>query len=165
MAKSTKQKQQLIENYKTQINEAQGIYFFSGSMNAAQTQDMKKKVSNGSKTSLLKNTLFNIASKEAGLDMKADGYNNVVFVNDGLIENAASLSKFLSENEFTSNTVIIGKTSYDGKKLKEIAGLGSTNQVYGKLVGIMSAPTTMVVRCLQNPMQKLVYVLSQVKPS
>jgi len=165
MAKNTTQKQQLIQNYKDQINNAQGIYFFSGSLNAKQTQDIKQRLSNGAKTTLLKNTLFNLAAKEAGLEVNASGYNNVVFVNDGLIDNASNLSKFVSENEFSVNEVIVGKTVYEGNKLKQIASLGSEKQVYGMLVGVVAMPTTMVVRALQSPMQKLVRVLSQVKPA
>ncbi|MEI7603434.1 MAG: 50S ribosomal protein L10 [bacterium] len=163
MAKNTNQKKQLVENYRKLVNKAAGIYLFSGSLNASKTQALKKVLSDDAKLTLIKNTLFNLAVKEEGIEINAADYNNVLFVGTSLIEDAGALSKFLSENDYKINSVVVGTNVYNGSRLKEIAGLGSAYQVNGKLVSILATPATLLVKDLQSPIQKLVSVLSQIK--
>lgn len=163
MAKNKNQKQNLINLYKDLISKAQSMYFFAGNLNAAKTTELKKALSDGSKLSLLKNTIFNIAAKNSNLELELNDYNNVVFVNESIIEDANILNKFCAENEYKMIKVTIGKSIYEGNKLKQISSLGSQSQVNTKLVSILSTPASMLVRGLNSPIQKLASVLSQIQ--
>ena len=163
MAKNTKQKQTIINGYTDIIQNSTAMYFFSGSLNATMSSQIRNNIVGNAKLTLIKNTLFELACKKAGVKLEIKDYNNALIVQDNLIENAFNLNKFLTEKEFISNKIVIKKDVYEGSKLKQIASLGSESQVYGKLVSIMAMPATMLVRYLKSPVQKLVYVLSQIQ--
>lgn len=163
MAKNIQQKQSLIDSYKNILTNGQGILLFGGNLNAKRQLELNSILKTGARLSLLKNTLFNISAKELGIDININDYNNAIFIEDNLIDNAAAVSKFIFDNELEARRVIVNKSIYEGSKLKQIANLGSNTKVYTKLVSVMVAPMTTLVRDLQNPVQKLALVLSQIK--
>lgn len=163
MAKNKNQKQNIVNKYTELLNESASVFLFGGSLNASTFRELKAKLAKSGKLSLLKNTLFNKAMTEKSIEFQSQGYNNAFFVQGNMITSASVLDKFLTEHEYMVNNVLLGNAVYEGKYLKKIAGLGSEQQVYTKLVSGLASPATVLVRSLQSPMQKLVRVLSQIQ--
>jgi len=127
------------------------------------TELRKRLHGSGSEVHVVKNSIFRVAAKEAGLaDLKGalSGQIAVVTGKQDVSAAAKTLKKFASE--FSKGAVQFGYLNnqrLEAKELMELADLPSIEVLRGKLLGLFQAPAAQLVRLIQTPGAQLARVL------
>src|SRR5687767_1031959 len=118
----------------------------------------------GSEVHVVKNSIFRVAAKEAGvaeLRKKALSGQLAVVTGKKDVSSAAKVLKtFVSE--FSKGAVHFGYLNnqrLENKELMELADLPSLDVLRGKLLGLFQAPAAKLVRLINTPGQQLAQVL------
>lgn len=120
------------------------------------TELRKRLRASGSEVHVVKNSIFRVAAKEAGLaDLKKDALAGQLAVVTGQkdVSGAAKvLKKFASE--FSKGAVHFGYLNnqrLENKDLMELADLPSLDVLRAKLLGLFQAPAGQLVRMINTP--------------
>lgn len=120
------------------------------------TELRKRLQASGSEVHVVKNSIFRVAAKEAGLaDLKKDALAGQLAVVTGQkdVSGAAKvLKKFTSE--FSKGSVHFGYLNnqrLENKDLMELADLPSLDVLRAKLLGLFQAPAGQLVRLINTP--------------
>lgn len=123
----------------------------------------------GNVLTVVKKTLFNIASKNKGILIdakKLEGEMAVVFGNEDEISAAKSVAQFFKGDE---NLKILGgvfeNKEIEAEKVIALSQIPSRPELLAKAVGSIKAPVSNFVSVLSGNMRNLVYVLGQIKKS
>lgn len=168
MALTKDKKKKVIEKIEQSIDK-QKIMLFVG-IGKIKTKDLfglknalKEK---GNTLSVVKKTLFKIASKNKGISIdpkNLEGEMAVVFGNEDEISAAKAIDKFSKENE---NLAILGgifgSELIDKEKVIALAKIPSRIELLAKAVGSMQAPISGFVNVLNGNLRGLVLVLSAI---
>jgi len=127
-----------------------------------QLQDLRRSLGENATYSVVKNTLTQLAAKEAGVDIDDDlltGPTAVAFINGDVVEAAKGLRDFAKANP----TLVIKGGYLDGKMLdaKEVAKLAdleSRDVLLGKLAGAMLASLSQAVYLFNAPLSQMARV-------
>lgn len=117
----------------------------------------------GSEVHVVKNSIFRVAAKEAGLaDLKGalTGQVAVITGQKDVSQTAKILKTFVSE--FSKGAVHFGYLKdqrLENKDLMELADLPSIDVLRGKLLGLFQAPAAQLVRMINAPGSQLARVL------
>ena len=118
----------------------------------------------GSEVHVVKNSIFRVAAKEAGvaeLEKKALSGQLAVVTGKKDVSSAAKVLKtFVSE--FSKGSVQFGYLNnqrLENKELMELADLPSLDVLRGKLLGLFQAPAAKLVRLINTPGAQLARVL------
>lgn len=109
-----------------------------------------------------KNTLLEIALKDAGLPVPAnllEGPTAVAFLRDDLSGPAKKLNTFFKEKELPIRGAIVGQTIYDAKGVEALANLPGRNEMYASILGSLQGPSASLVGVLNGALSQLVYIL------
>ncbi|TAH48682.1 MAG: 50S ribosomal protein L10 [Chloroflexota bacterium] len=109
-----------------------------------------------------KNTLLEIALKDAGLPVPAnllEGPTAVAFLRDDLSGPAKKLNAFFKEKELPIRGAIVGQTVYDAKGVEALGNLPGRNEMYASILGSLQGPASSLVGVLNGALSQLVYVL------
>lgn len=109
-----------------------------------------------------KNTLLEIALKDAGLPVPAnllDGPTAVAFLRQDLSGPAKKLYDFFKEKELPIRGAIVGQTIYDAKGVETLAKLPGKKELYASVLGSLQGPSASLVGVLNGALSQLVYVL------
>lgn len=163
------EKQQVIQGIKDKMSASQVTILadFVGIPVSKITQLRAKLRESGSEMLVAKNTLTNIAAKEAGvegLDQYLAGPTVLTFGTDP-VSPAKILSEFAKEIKQGLDikaAVLEGKV-IDADSVKALADLPSREVLLAKVVGGMQAPLYGMVNVLAGNLRNLVYVLEAVR--
>jgi large subunit ribosomal protein L10 len=113
---------------------------------------------------VVKNRIFNIAAKEAGLeeDLKGElrGQTAVVTGSSEISAAAKILKNFESEFEKPNiRFAYMGQTRLDEKEVKIIADLPSLDELRAKIVGVIQAPAQKLATLINTPGTQLAQVI------
>jgi large subunit ribosomal protein L10 len=127
------------------------------------TELRKRLRGTGSEVHVVKNSIFRVAAKEAGIaDLKGTlaGQLAVVTGKKDVSGAAKVLKTFVSE--FSKGAVHFGYLNnqrLENKELMELADLPSIEVLRAKIAGLLQAPATKLARLISTPGQQLARVL------
>lgn len=118
---------------------------------------------------VVKNSLLRIASKDTAYSMET---NDLVGTNGALFSFEDELAPLKELVKFAKTTSLpkikfgfVGGNRYDGKQIDTLSKLPGKQQLQGMVVSRMSGPLYGLVHVLNGNIQKLVYVLTNIKPT
>ena len=115
------------------------------------------------KNSLLKVTLAKVGKKDL-VAMDTAGKTAIMTVPEDWNEALSSFFKFARETEFFSFKIgILGRAIYDQAHLEKLALLPSRSELAVKIIMSLRTPQTRMVYAMNYNMQKLTYVLRNIK--
>lgn len=171
MAKTKKQKQEIMDLLKDKINRSKSIVFtsFNGLTvveNEQLRQDLRKE---GGEYYVAKKTLLERAfteNKVENLDIKSfQGKIATIFSYDDEVVSAKILANFKKNHEDKIDFVagILENKYLDSAQVADLSQLPSKEELYAKVVGSLNAPVSGFVNCLAGNIRKLLYALNAVK--
>lgn len=116
---------------------------------------------------VVKNTLFKIASSEAGIELSGDATHNhpvaVAFGTDEVAPAKITFEYSKKNDKFSIVGGVLEGKQINAVMVKSLANLPTKEQLYGQLVGTIAAPLSGFVNVMQGNIRGLVNVLSAVK--
>lgn len=124
----------------------------------------------GASSRVVKNTLAKISAKDSLKDSDSaqlekflelfSGPSFIVFANDDVVSPAKIFAKYGKDLEpFEIKGGWFEGSCLDGEGVKQISQMPSREELYAKLLSIMNAPATQLVRLLQTPGQQVAQVV------
>lgn len=161
-------KKDLVSSLADSMKSAASVVFvdYSG-MGVKPQQELKKRLAEGGSTMVVaKNTLLQLAAKDAGISENA--YSDTVLsgqtamvVSDDAVSPIQTIGKFATEFEFPKMKAGVVEGSFqDAAGLMKISKLPNRETLYAQVVGAVSGPMYGIVGTLQGNLQKLVYLLN-----
>lgn len=165
MAKSKQQKQEILSSYEEYLKNSKAVYLASTRLNPNEANELKKKLLPGNaKYSIIKNTLFSLASKNTlSEDLNLEGPNAAVFCMEDVVEPAKALFELKKGDKAKYVLCILDGKVIDVSKIDALAKLETKEQLLGKLMYLVNYPTTGLARALSNNVEKLLYAINAVK--
>jgi len=166
------QKTELLKEVTKDLLEAQTIVFvdYTG-LNMTMQQELKKRLKEvGARMVVVKNTLIRLAGTQAKLtdealtDSVLSGQTAVILSSSDPIAPIQVIGKFVKEFSLPKFKVGIIEGSFqDATNLTKLSKLPSKEILFGQVVGAIASPMYGLVFTLNANMQKLVFILEQVK--
>jgi large subunit ribosomal protein L10 len=165
LAFSRKHKDKLVVDYTEWIKNSQAMYLaaYSGVTMKAVNSLRAKARETGSEVHVVKNTLFNMAMKNAGLELSAEMLEGSTLIGFAL-QDPPGLAKVFADFTKGSETVkikggFLGTQSLTPSEVKAMADLPSLPVMQAILLGTILAPASQLVRTLVEPARSLAAVL------
>jgi large subunit ribosomal protein L10 len=159
------EKQNITAEYKTRLN---GSPFFivveyTGLRVGPMTELRKRLAKAGAELHVVKNSIFRIAAKEAGVGELNGALTGQLAVVTGQkdVSSAAKVLKTFAA-EFDKPKLKFGYLNskrLEANDLKTLADLPSLDVLRGRLLGVLQAPATKLVRLMNTPATQLARVL------
>lgn len=169
MAKTRKQKEVTVNQYREMLQTAQAVYVVHPTgISANDTAALKQELFDlDSGVNMVKNTLFKIALEEEGYPVPAsfdEGEHMVLFSSDQISETAKILAKFAKETEKLEiqGGILKGK-EVSAESVKELAELPSKEALIGQLLSVFQGPVRGFVTVINGNARELVQVLNAIK--
>ncbi len=111
---------------------------------------------------VVKNTLMELALKRAGLPVPEDllaGPTVVAFCYNDIAGPAKAMNDFLKEKELKVKGAIMGNNVLRGSEAEALATLPSRDQLFGRLLGTINAPSSQVVSVVASGIRQVLYLL------
>lgn len=165
MAKTRKQKEDLVKVYEDFIENSKAIYLANAKLNGNEVVDLKKELTEvDSKITVLKNTLFNIALKnKLGIDLDLEGQNTIFFCQDDVVVAAKKLVELKKDERAEIKYCVFEGEVVDPSKIVDISNLESREVLLSKLVFVVNEPTSRLARSLNQSITKVCYALNALK--
>ena len=169
MAKTRKQKKEVVENLNKDLKDAKGVVFstYMG-LSVADFEDLRDQLrQEGAKLHVIKKTLLKLALKKAGyddVDVKSFESGVAVCTAEDEIIPAKVLANFAKDHEVVHFFGGIMEDKFiDSEKVKELSKIPSKDELYAKIVGSINAPVFGFVNVCAGNLRNLVGVLSAIK--
>ncbi len=151
------EKQTISAEYLARLNNSPFVYLvdYQG-LNNIQFGELRKRLSKaGAEIHVVKNSIFGIASKEAGLgDVSGEMKGQIAAVTGGKdLTNAAKTLRTFNK-EFDRAKVkggFLGSKRLSAQEVVALADLPSVDVLRGKLLGLFQAPASRLVRIIATP--------------
>ncbi|MBW8751392.1 MAG: 50S ribosomal protein L10 [Propionibacteriales bacterium] len=140
-----------------QFNESAGAVLteYRG-LTVKQLQELRRSLGENANYAVVKNTLTQLAAKEAGVegfDDLLNGPTAIAFINGDLVEAAKGLRDFAKANPaLVIKGGFVDGASMDAKEIAKLADLESREVLLGKLAGAMLASLSQAVYLLNAPL-------------
>ena len=111
---------------------------------------------------VVKNTLMELALKRANLPVPKDlleGPTVVAFCYQDIAGPAQAINSFLKEKELKVKGAIMGGSVLRGAEAEALATLPSREQLFGRLLGTINAPSSQVVGVVASGIRQVLYLL------
>lgn len=111
---------------------------------------------------VVKNTLLEIALQRAGLPVPQDllqGPSVVTFCYNDIAGPAQAVNDFLKDKDLKIKGAIMSGSVLRGADAAALATLPSRNQLFGRLLGTINAPSAQVVGVVASGIRQVLYVL------
>jgi large subunit ribosomal protein L10 len=165
LAISKKRKDELVSQYVQWINQSQAVIVteYLG-MTMKQVDELRAKVREaGGEFHIVKNTLSEVAIKQAGLSLPPkllEGSSAIVFA----FRNAPEMAKVVNDYARTSEFIkvkggYLEKRSISAVEVKSLADLPPLPVLRAQLLGTLMAPASKLVRTLAEPARQLAAVI------
>jgi large subunit ribosomal protein L10 len=165
LAFSRKHKDQLVVDYTEWIKNSQAMYLasYSGVTMKAVDNLRAKAREGGSEVHVVKNTLFSIAMKNAGMELGPELLEGSTLIGFAL-QDPPSLAKVFADFTKGSETVkikggFLGTQNLTPSDVKAMADLPPLPIMRARLLGTILAPASQLVRTLAEPARSLAAVL------
>lgn len=165
MAITKKRKDELVGNYTEWLNRSQAMILteYLG-LSMKQIDDLRAKVREaGGEFHIVKNTLGEVAFKEAGLPLPAEflaGSTAVAFAFTDAPHMAKVMSEYARTNEFVKiKGGYLAKRTMTADDVKALAELPPLPVMRAQLLGTILAPASQLVRTLAEPARQVAAVL------
>jgi len=165
-----KEKPFFVQNLSEQLKSAKSVILvdYTG-LSVKLQQELKKRLKEaGAQISIVKNTLFRLAGKNAKVpdealqDSVLQGPTAVVISEKDALTPLQILAKFAKEKEILNFKVgIIEGKFQDKPSLEKLATLPSKEVLFGQTISLLSSPIFGFVRTLEGNLQKLVFILKE----
>jgi large subunit ribosomal protein L10 len=159
------EKQNITTEYKARLNSSPFfiVVDYTGLKVGPMTELRKRLAKNGAELHVVKNSIFRIAAKEAGVAELNGGLTGQVAVVTGQkdVSAAAKVVKTFAA-EFDKPKVKFGYLNskrLEANDLKTLADLPSMDVLRGKLLGLLNTPATRLVQLMNTPASMLARVL------
>lgn len=169
MAKSKAQKQDIVKALGSKIAGSQAVFVIAPqAINPNEAAELKIKLAEiGGEYHVIKNTLFKIALKEAGLselDTLENGQNAAIFVGEQSPEAAKIVKNFIKDSEKAEfrGGYLEGK-SLSAQQVEALADLPSREQLIAQVIGTMNAPISGLVNVLAGNVRSIINVVDAIK--
>ncbi len=166
MAITRQKKQELVAQYKEQLEQASAVVFtdYRGT-SVPQIQSLRAKLSDsGTKYVVTKNSLLKIALAEVGLpqpDELLAGPNAVAFIGEDIGRGVSALKdRIKAEKIVTIRGAIMDQSVLDQTSADALADLPTKEQMLAMILGTINAPAGSLVRMINGPGSSLVRVLN-----
>lgn len=164
MPVTRERKAELVSDLTEELKQAQAVIITDyRTLKVSDLQGIRNEL-RGMKTRyhIAKNTLLEIALKEAGLPVPTnllEGPTAVAFLRDDLAGPAKRLSVFFKEKDLQIRGAIVGQTIYDAKGVEALGNLPGRKELYAGVLGALQGPSASLVGVLNGALAQLVYTL------
>lgn len=165
----TKQKVATVAHLTEQMQNAKAVVFtdYRG-LTVSQISELRKALAKHDATlEVTKNSLMNLAAKEAGKEVQAEvlqGPTATLFAFGDEVAPLKALVDFAKEQELpTVKAGFLGTMVLDQKQVSALAALPSRDVLIAQTVGTIKAPLTGLVNVLQGNTRGLVYALAAIR--
>jgi large subunit ribosomal protein L10 len=165
LAISKQRKDELVAQYVSWVNQSQALIVteYLG-MSMKQVDDLRAKVREaGGEFHIVKNTLSQVALKQAGLSVPPkllEGSSAIVFAFLGAPEIAKVISEYARTSEFIKiKSGYLEKLPISAAEVKSLADLPPLPVLRAQLLGTIMAPASKLVRTLAEPARQLAAVI------
>src|SRR5881409_3360091 len=159
------EKQNITAEYKTRLNSSPFfiVVEYTGLRVGPMTELRKRLAKAGAELHVVKNSIFRIAAKEAGVGELNGALTGQLAVVTGQkdVSSAAKVIKTFA-SEFDKPKLKFGYLNnkrLEANDLKTLADLPSLDVLRGRLLGVLNAPATKLVQLMNTPATQLVRVL------
>lgn len=166
MAISRAKKEELVEEYKSQIADAPAMIFtdYRG-ISVSKIQDLRAKLSNtGAKYVVIKNKLFSLALEAEDRPKPVellDGPNAIVFLGEDISNGAKVLQDWIKDDDIVEVKGGILETSIlDAKGVDSLSDLPTKEQTQAMLLGALTGPANGLVRVINAPITDVVNMVN-----
>lgn len=160
------EKQQLIDELHKELEKAPNAVLldFKGLSVPAATEFRKKMRASGSRYRVVKNSLALRAAKGTALERleaKLEGYTGIAYTGDDPVALAKVLVDFAKDHPALTvkAAVVAGTQMLDANGVKALSTMPGLPELRAKLLGLLLAPATQLVRLLGTPATQTVRVL------
>ena len=160
------EKQQLIDELHKELEKAPNAVLldFKGLSVPAATEFRKKMRASGSRYRVVKNSLALRAAKGTALEKleaKLEGTTGIAYTGDDPVALAKVLVDFAKDNPALTVKagIVAGTQMLDANGVKALSTLPGLPELRAKLLGLLQAPATQLVRLLGTPATQTVRVL------
>jgi len=160
------EKQQLIDELHRELEKAPNAVLldFKGLSVPAATEFRKKMRASGSRYRVVKNSLALRAAKGTALERleaKLEGYTGIAYTGDDPVALAKVLVDFAKDHPALTvkAAVVAGTQMLDANGVKALSTMPGLPELRAKLLGLLQAPATQLVRLLGTPATQTVRVL------
>jgi large subunit ribosomal protein L10 len=170
MAKTRQQKKDMVASLNAKLEQHPSFFVVKPlSLNPNEATAIKKELSVlGSSYNLVKNSLFEVATKEKSLPLVSLGLGQhaVVFSSEKVTETAKVISKFLKNKDKERMEItagILNGALLSPAQVQALADLPSKDVLLAQLLSVMNGPVRNFLYVLKGNMQELVYLLNAVQ--
>jgi len=171
MAKTKKQKKEIINNIKDKIDRSKSIVFAKfNALTVKENEELRKELkSSQSEYFVAKKTLIDIAFNKSdikGVDAKNfDGKIAAVFGYSDEVAPAKIIDKFQESHEGKIEFLggVLEKKLMSQEEITALAKVPSKTELYAKIAGSLNAPVSGFVNALSGNLRNLVYVLKAIE--
>jgi large subunit ribosomal protein L10 len=174
MAKTKQQKKELFEKYKKLLENAEGVFITKpDKITPNEVNEFRKELYDiDSKFHVVKNSIFKLALKEAGLpDIESLGHGKhaVLFAKEDIAGSAKALSAFITETHLKEKKEdrvsviggIIEGNFVDASTVQELAEMPDFEGSISMILGILDDAMSGVVNVLEDSTRSFVTILDQ----
>ncbi len=169
MAKTKKQKQTIVEEYKKMLEGNSGVFFIDNpGVKVNEITELRKKLGEiGGSFHILKNRLFKLAlnKEEKGSETVFEGATGAVFAGEDISPAGKILKEFVDslKEKPVIKGGILNRQSLDEKEAQALTELPSREELLAKVVYMFNAPLSGLANVLSGNIRNLVYALNAVK--
>lgn len=173
MAKTKKQKKQIINDLAEKIKKSKSVIFINfNKLGVKDNENLRKELrKENNEYYVAKKTLMNLAIKNIGIkDIEAKKFNGkaaIIFGYGDEVSPAKIISQFQKNAEDKIEFIggILENAFIKAETVSELAKLPSKTELYAKIVGSINAPVSGFVNALAGNLRNLVYILKAVEES
>jgi len=167
MAVSRAKKQEQVEKLSNDFKQVGNLVVATfGKMTVAQDYELRKAVRGaGAKYQVVKNTLVERASKGSKVEQALKdlaGVNSIAYTTGDPVALAKALAKYAKDNpEFSFKAGVVEGRVVSVKEIESLATMPSKEELYSKLLFLMSAPAQRLVTVMNAVGRDLAVVINQ----
>ncbi|MCL6595670.1 MAG: 50S ribosomal protein L10 [Firmicutes bacterium] len=138
-------------------------------LSVAEMTALRRKVAEaGGEVKVVKNTLFGLAARAAGvegLEASLAGPTVVVFAYDDPVAPVRAANEFAQEHreQWRVKAGLLAGRAIDAGEVEALARLPGREQLLAQLAGLLAAPATRLVRTLAEPVAQVARVLAAIE--
>jgi large subunit ribosomal protein L10 len=166
LAITRQKKQELLEEYKQQLDEAAAVVFtdYRG-ISVTQIQSLRTKLKEAGATYMVvKNSIFGLALEQMERERPEEmltGPKAVAFLGEDIGKGVTALKDWIKAEDIgTIEGGILESTVLDSSGASALADLPSREQTLAMILGALSAPSRQLVRTINAPAADLARVLN-----
>lgn len=164
------EKRSIVQEYRQRLLSARfGVLADPSGLSVAKTAELRVRLRDvGARMQVVKNRLLKMAIREAGLPEELgrwlEGPNALIYGEGDVAVASRTLRQFIEENQQPSiRCGFIGERILTAEEVEQIAQLPSREEMMAYVVGMVAAPMSGLVGCLNQMLVRLLYVFKAIE--